>query len=183
MNDLFGVTNNYESTTVPDRRPFQVDAHERLRQGLRDEHRCQIIMAPTGAGTCLRNGTLFLMVDCTMKNVPRNSSRRRRACLEVARQLPATVFGLPSATAVGILVGAHRRYPGGIVASWSERESLAVTRPVAQRQGFANYSELERQHECMDTRAARKTVFGHPRLEALGAFDGATNRGGQDAIC
>lgn len=34
----------------PTLRPFQVTAHEALRQGVRDGHRRQVIMAPTGAG-------------------------------------------------------------------------------------------------------------------------------------
>ena len=31
-------------------RPYQVDAVERLRQGIRDGHRSQVLVAPTGAG-------------------------------------------------------------------------------------------------------------------------------------
>jgi len=34
----------------PTPRPFQIEAHEALRQGFRDGHKNQIIMAPTGAG-------------------------------------------------------------------------------------------------------------------------------------
>ena len=41
---------NYASACFPDPRPFQDSAHESLRQGIRDGHRCQVIMAPTGAG-------------------------------------------------------------------------------------------------------------------------------------
>lgn len=43
-------TANYASSSFPEPRPFQVTAHEKLRQGARDGHRCQMIMAPTGAG-------------------------------------------------------------------------------------------------------------------------------------
>lgn len=38
------------STTFPSPREFQERAHEALRQGVRDGHRCQMLMAPTGAG-------------------------------------------------------------------------------------------------------------------------------------
>ena len=41
---------NYASTTFPAPRPFQVTAHEALRQGVRDGHKNQLLMAPTGAG-------------------------------------------------------------------------------------------------------------------------------------
>ena len=34
----------------PEPRPFQDRAHEQLRQGVRDGHRCQLILAPTGGG-------------------------------------------------------------------------------------------------------------------------------------
>lgn len=51
MNDrLFEHAPNYEGATFPEPRPFQTSAHESLRQGLRDGHRCQVLMAPTGAG-------------------------------------------------------------------------------------------------------------------------------------
>lgn len=41
---------HYGSTTFPEPRPFQVTAHEALRQGVRDGHKNQLLMAPTGAG-------------------------------------------------------------------------------------------------------------------------------------
>jgi DNA repair protein RadD len=36
--------------TFPEPRAFQAIAHEALREGFRDGHRCQVLMAPTGAG-------------------------------------------------------------------------------------------------------------------------------------
>ena len=41
---------NYASACFPPPRPFQESSHESLRQGLRAGHRCQMLMAPTGAG-------------------------------------------------------------------------------------------------------------------------------------
>ena len=43
-------TPNYASATFPPPRDFQVDAHEKLRDGARAGHRCQLLMAATGAG-------------------------------------------------------------------------------------------------------------------------------------
>lgn len=40
----------YGGATFPEPRPFQITAHEALREGARAGHRCQMIMAPTGAG-------------------------------------------------------------------------------------------------------------------------------------
>lgn len=43
-------TPHYESASFPPPRPFQATAHERLRQGVREGHKNQVLMAPTGAG-------------------------------------------------------------------------------------------------------------------------------------
>lgn len=48
--DLFADTPNYASATFPEPRPFQASAHDKLRDGRRAGHRCQMLMAPTGAG-------------------------------------------------------------------------------------------------------------------------------------
>ena len=48
MSDLFAP--NYASARFPEPRPFQVDAHQKLRDGLRAGHRSQILMSPTGSG-------------------------------------------------------------------------------------------------------------------------------------
>lgn len=51
MNDvLFDDRPTYASACFPEPRPFQVTAHEALRQGRRDGHKNQMVMAPTGAG-------------------------------------------------------------------------------------------------------------------------------------
>ena len=41
---------NYASISFPEPRDFQTVAHEKLRHGRRAGHRCQQVMAPTGAG-------------------------------------------------------------------------------------------------------------------------------------
>lgn len=41
---------NYASACFPDPRDFQVKAHDALRRGAAAKHRCQLVMAPTGAG-------------------------------------------------------------------------------------------------------------------------------------
>lgn len=48
MSDLFAP--NYVSARFPEPRPFQVDAHQKLRDGLKAGHRTQILMSPTGSG-------------------------------------------------------------------------------------------------------------------------------------
>jgi len=48
--DLIDFKANYDAARFPEPRPFQNSAHEKLRQGARDGHRCQLIMSPTGSG-------------------------------------------------------------------------------------------------------------------------------------
>ena len=47
---LFEDAPNYASATFPTARPFQDTAHAALRQGFRDGHKNQLLMAPTGGG-------------------------------------------------------------------------------------------------------------------------------------
>jgi DNA repair protein RadD len=47
---LFEDVPNYASSSFPEPRAFQSTAHAALRQGFRDGHKNQLIMAPTGAG-------------------------------------------------------------------------------------------------------------------------------------
>ncbi len=47
---LFDDRPQYATATFPPPRPFQDEAHEALRQGARNGHRCQMLMAPTGSG-------------------------------------------------------------------------------------------------------------------------------------
>jgi superfamily II DNA or RNA helicase len=49
-NLLDPVDTTYEASSFPPARPFQDAAHERLREGARAGHRCQLVMAPTGSG-------------------------------------------------------------------------------------------------------------------------------------
>lgn len=41
---------NYESTSFPEPRQFQIDTHEKIRHGFSNGHRCQLIMSSTGSG-------------------------------------------------------------------------------------------------------------------------------------
>ena len=51
MSELFErEAPRYDAASFPPPREFQNVAHDKLRQGVREGHRCQILMAPTGAG-------------------------------------------------------------------------------------------------------------------------------------
>lgn len=47
---LFREEYNYDTTTFPPPRPFQESAHNKLRDGAKQGHKNQLIMAPTGGG-------------------------------------------------------------------------------------------------------------------------------------
>lgn len=50
MNAVLAPSECDDGSTFPEPRAFQIDAHQQLRQGFRDGHKNQLIMAPTGAG-------------------------------------------------------------------------------------------------------------------------------------
>jgi superfamily II DNA or RNA helicase len=66
---LFDEEPNYSSPTFPEPRDFQKQAHESLRAGVRQKHRCQILIAPTGGGKCLGRDTPVLMADGSVRMV------------------------------------------------------------------------------------------------------------------
>lgn len=50
MNAVLAPSESDDGTTFPPPRPFQTQAHDALRQGFKNGHKNQVIMAPTGAG-------------------------------------------------------------------------------------------------------------------------------------
>jgi len=50
MNNLFQEHQHYGNVTFPPPRPFQLTAHESLREGAKNGHKNQLVMAPTGSG-------------------------------------------------------------------------------------------------------------------------------------
>ncbi len=48
--DLYGTAPNYAGAAFPPPRDFQVTAHQALREGVKEGHRCQLLMSPTGSG-------------------------------------------------------------------------------------------------------------------------------------
>ena len=50
LRPLWDEAPNYAAACFPPPRDFQQTAHQALRDGFRAGHRCQLIMAPTGAG-------------------------------------------------------------------------------------------------------------------------------------
>jgi superfamily II DNA or RNA helicase len=60
-------------------RPYQNQSIQNLRDGFKDGHVRQILVAPTGSGKCFQRGTMVLMADGTAKAVE-NVVIRDRVC-------------------------------------------------------------------------------------------------------
>lgn len=50
MSEVLAPSECDDGSKFPEPRAFQIDAHQQLRQGFKDGHKNQLIMAPTGAG-------------------------------------------------------------------------------------------------------------------------------------
>lgn len=59
------MTPNYASTKFPTPRPFQASAREKLREGFKAGHRCQMVMSPTGSGKTIL--AMFLIHESLMR--------------------------------------------------------------------------------------------------------------------
>ena len=95
---------NYSSASFPTPRPFQSDAHERLRQGVRDGHRCQMLMAATGAGKSYLG--LRVIHEALKKGKRAIFVCDRRSLIEQTSAV-ADSYGL---SAHGVLMANHNRY-------------------------------------------------------------------------
>ncbi|NHZ98067.1 DEAD/DEAH box helicase family protein [Massilia sp. CCM 8734] len=60
------MTPNYASTKFPVPRPFQTSAREKLREGFKAGHRCQMVMSPTGSGKTIL--AMFLTHEALMRD-------------------------------------------------------------------------------------------------------------------
>jgi DNA repair protein RadD len=95
---------NYSSATFPPPRDFQSAAHEALRKGFADKHRCQLIMAPTGSGKTYLG--LRVAHEALRKGKRAVFVCDRRSLIE---QTSATAdsYGL---SAHGVMMANHNRY-------------------------------------------------------------------------
>ena len=118
---LFADSPQYETATFPAPRPFQEVAHEQLRQGARDGHRCQMLMAPTGSGKT------FLGLRAIHEALQRGKRAvfvcDRRTLIEQTSAV-ADSYGL---TAHSVLMADHWRYDRG------SRFQIASAQTLARR--------------------------------------------------
>ncbi|MFV0409318.1 MAG: DEAD/DEAH box helicase, partial [Paracoccus sp. (in: a-proteobacteria)] len=118
MSSLFDSP-NYETTSFPTPRPFQETAHEALRNGIRAGHRCQMVMAPTGAGQSI----------LALRVAHEALLRGKRAVFVCDR---TTLIEQTSATADALGLGAH-----GIIKADHWRTDYSMPFQIASAQTLA----------------------------------------------
>ena len=101
---LFHDAPQYATATFPAPRPFQEEAHEALRQGARNGHRCQMLMAATGAGKTFLG--LRAIHEALQKGKRAIFVCDRRTLIEQTSAV-ADSYGL---TAHSVLMADHWRY-------------------------------------------------------------------------
>ena len=118
---LFVDSPQYKTATFPTPRPFQEVAHEQLRQGARDGHRFQMLMAPTGSGKT------FLGLRAIHEALQRGKRAvfvcDRRTLIEQTSAV-ADSYGM---TAHSVLMADHWRYDRG------SRFQIASAQTLARR--------------------------------------------------
>lgn len=101
---MFDDRPQYGTATFPTPRPFQAEAHEALRQGARNGHRCQMLMAPTGSGKTFLG--LRAIHEALQKGKRAIFICDRRTLIEQTSAV-ADSYGL---TAHSVMMSGHWRY-------------------------------------------------------------------------
>ncbi len=156
---------NYQSATFPVPRPFQDEAHEALRRGAREGHRCQMLMAATGGGKtflglriiheALKKGKLAIFV-CDRRTLINQTSA------------VADSYGL---SAHGVMMSDHNRFDPSMPFQIASAQTLARRRwPDAD---VIVIDEAHTQHKVwtehiQNTRAAVIGLSATPFSDGLG---------------
>jgi superfamily II DNA or RNA helicase len=114
--DLFPSAPNYAAASFPTPREFQRTAHKALRQGFNAGHRCQVLMAPTGAGKTYLG--LLIAHEALVKG--------KRVVFVCDR---TTLINQTSATAEGYGLGDH-----GILQAQNPRNDSSMPFQIASAQ-------------------------------------------------
>jgi len=102
--EAFEDVAHYRSASFPAPRPFQNEAHEKLRQGARDGHRCQLVMAPTGSGKTFLS--MRVIHEALLKGKRAVFVCDRRTLIEQTSEV-ADSYGL---SAHSVIMASHWRY-------------------------------------------------------------------------
>lgn len=110
---------NYESASFPTPRPFQHEAHERLRQGFLAGHRCQMLMSATGSGKTFLG--LRVIHEALKKGKRAIFVCDRRSLIEQTSAV-ADSYGL---SAHGVMMANHNRFDPSMPFQIASAQTLA----------------------------------------------------------
>lgn len=145
MFELFEETYTYENASFPEPRAFQVTARELLRQGFKQGHQRQLLMAPTGAGKSYIG--LWLIHEC-LKQGKKAVFLCDRTTLINQTSTTADKYGL---AAHGIVQANHwrrnTRYPFQIASAqtiakrefWPDADLLVIDEAHTQYKVWTDY--------------------------------------------
>ena len=125
MNSRFAFYDDapsYQSATFPVPRPFQDEAHERLRQGARAGHRCQMLMAATGGGKTFLG--LRIIHEALKKGKRAIFVCDRRTLINQTSEV-ADSYGL---SAHGVMMSNHNRFDPSMPFQIASAQTLARRR-------------------------------------------------------
>ncbi len=117
--DFYDDAPNYASATFPPPRQFQSDAHDRLRDGARAGHRCQMLMSSTGSGKTFLG--LRIIHEALKKGKRAIFVCDRRSLIEQTSAV-ADSYGL---SAHGVLMANHNRYDPSLPFQIASAQTLA----------------------------------------------------------
>jgi len=166
MSELFEESYTYENANFPEPREFQIKARKMLRQGFKDGHQRQILMAPTGAGKSYIG--LWLIHEC-LKQGKKAIFLCDRSTLISQTSSTADMYGL---SAHGIVQASHWRrneqYPFQIASAqtiakrgfWPGADLIVIDEAHTQYKVWTDY--------ICNTRAAVIGLSATPFSQGLG---------------
>ncbi len=116
---IFDDEPNYQSSTFPAPRPFQEATHDRLRQGILDGHRRQMVMSPTGSGKTYLG--MRVIHEALKKGKRAGFVCDRRSLIEQTSAV-ADSYGL---SAHGVMMANHNRYDPSMPFQIASAQTLA----------------------------------------------------------
>lgn len=156
---------NYERASFPPPRPFQDEAHEKLRQGARAGHRCQMLMSSTGSGKTYLG--LRIIHEALKKGKRAIFVCDRRTLINQTSEV-ADSYGL---SAHGVMMSNHNRFDPSMPFQIASAQTLARRRwPDAD---VIVIDEAHTQHKVwtdhiQSTRAAVIGLSATPFSDGLG---------------
>ncbi|MDQ6960710.1 MAG: helicase-related protein [Mariprofundaceae bacterium] len=168
MQTTFLDAPNYASSNFPDPRPFQITAHESLRDGARAGHRCQVVMAPTGAGK------LYLGL-----RIAHEALKRGKRAIFICDRI--TLINQASKKADEYGLSAHGIFQSG---HWRANRNMPFQIASAQtlaRRGIDHFDTVIID-ECFPGHTLIDTPLGQKRIDSLSCGELIYNSCGESQI-